>query len=51
MPPVVSIVGKSNTGKTTFLNVITGLEQADAGEIDRGETVVMGYYRQMGPVW
>jgi ATP-binding cassette subfamily F protein uup len=45
------MIGRNGTGKTTFLNVITGLEQADAGEIDKGETVVMGYYRQMGPAW
>ena len=47
----VGMIGRNGTGKTTFLNVITGLEQADAGKIDQGETVVMGYYRQMGPAW
>ena len=47
----VGMIGRNGTGKTTFLNVITGLEQADAGEMDLGETVVMGYYRQMGPAW
>ena len=47
----VGMIGRNGTGKTTFLNVIAGMEQAGAGEIDRGETVVMGYYRQMGPVW
>lgn len=47
----LGMIGRNGTGKTTFLNVITGLEQLDSGEIDRGETVVTGYYRQMGPVW
>jgi len=47
----MGMIGRNGTGKTTFLNVITGLEQADAGEIDRGATVVTGYYRQMGPEW
>jgi ATP-binding cassette subfamily F protein uup len=47
----VGLIGRNGTGKTTFLNIITGLEQPDAGEIDRGETVLTGYYRQMGPEW
>jgi len=47
----LGMIGRNGTGKTTFLNVITGLEQADAGEIDMGETLVTGYYRQMGPEW
>lgn len=44
----IGIVGRNGTGKTSFLNVITGLEQADKGSIDTGETVVFGYYRQSG---
>jgi ATP-binding cassette subfamily F protein uup len=47
----VGMIGRNGTGKTTFLNVISGLEKADSGEIDLGETVVLGYYRQMGPEW
>ncbi len=45
------MIGRNGTGKTTFLNVISGLETHDGGTIDLGETVVMGYYRQMGPTW
>lgn len=47
----VGVIGRNGTGKTTFLNVISDLEQQDAGTIDLGETVVMGYYRQMGQQW
>lgn len=47
----VGIIGRNGTGKTTFLNLISGLEQKDAGEIDTGATVVLGYYRQMGEEW
>lgn len=44
----IGIVGKNGCGKTTFLNMITGLEQPDSGKINVGETVVFGYYNQKG---
>ena len=47
----LGMIGRNGTGKTTFLNIITGLEKSDTGEIDKGATVSMGYYRQMGPQW
>ncbi|MEN8229781.1 MAG: ABC-F family ATP-binding cassette domain-containing protein [Bacteroidota bacterium] len=47
----IGIIGRNGTGKTTFLNVISGFESQDTGVIDRGETVVMGYYRQLGQEW
>ncbi len=47
----IGIIGRNGTGKTTFLNLISGLEAQDSGGIDTGETVVMGYYRQMGQEW
>ena len=47
----LGVIGRNGTGKTTFLNLITGLEQADAGNVITGETIVTGYYRQMGPTW
>lgn len=47
----VGMIGRNGTGKTTFLNVIAGLENPDTGEIDLGATVSMGYYQQMGPKW
>ncbi len=47
----IGIIGRNGTGKTTFLDVITGLIEPEGGRIDTGETVVMGYYRQMGQEW
>jgi ABC transport system ATP-binding/permease protein len=44
----VGIVGKNGAGKSTFLNVITGLEPTDAGTVVPGETLVVGYYNQKG---
>ena len=44
----VGIIGKNGTGKTTFLNAITGQLQADSGSIEIGSTVVFGYYSQEG---
>jgi ATP-binding cassette subfamily F protein uup len=42
------LIGRNGTGKTTLLNIITGLTEPDKGEVERGETVVFGYYRQEG---
>ncbi len=44
----IGIVGKNGVGKSTFLNLLTGSLQPTSGEIERGETVVFGYYRQQG---
>lgn len=42
----IGIVGKNGTGKSTFLNMITGSLQPDSGKISKGDTVVFGYYGQ-----
>ncbi|RLD27722.1 MAG: ABC transporter ATP-binding protein, partial [Bacteroidetes bacterium] len=47
----LGIIGRNGTGKTTFLNALTGIEPLDSGTIQTGETVVLGYYRQMGQKW
>jgi ATP-binding cassette subfamily F protein uup len=44
----VGIVGKNGTGKSTFLNLITGALESDKGIIDIGKTIKFGYYRQDG---
>lgn len=42
----VGIVGNNGTGKSTFLNMLMGIEPVDKGKIVLGETVVFGYYNQ-----
>ncbi len=42
----IGIVGPNGSGKSTLLNIIAGLSQADSGQVERGETVKIGYYRQ-----
>lgn len=44
----VGIVGKNGTGKSTFLNLLTGLLQPDKGTIEVGQTIRIGYYQQDG---
>ncbi|MEI8114944.1 MAG: ABC-F family ATP-binding cassette domain-containing protein [Bacteroidia bacterium] len=44
----VGIVGKNGTGKSTFLNIVTGNIQADAGKVEIGQTIRFGYYQQTG---
>lgn len=43
----IGVVGKNGTGKTTFLQLLTENLAPDAGTIDHGETLVIGYYTQM----
>ena len=44
----IGIIGKNGTGKSTFLNLLTGSVQPDGGKIVLGETVKIGYYTQGG---
>ncbi len=44
----LGIVGKNGTGKSTFLNIVTGNLQADSGTIEIGQTIRFGYYQQTG---
>ncbi|WP_299314163.1 ABC-F family ATP-binding cassette domain-containing protein [uncultured Aquimarina sp.] len=44
----VGIIGKNGTGKSTFLNMLTGAIQPDQGKIVVGDTVKFGYYTQRG---
>ncbi|WP_340063735.1 ABC-F family ATP-binding cassette domain-containing protein [Ascidiimonas aurantiaca] len=44
----IGIIGKNGTGKTTFLNLLTGALPPDSGKVVIGETVKFGYYSQKG---
>ena len=44
----IGIIGKNGTGKSTFLNMITGRIKPDSGKIILGETIKFGYYTQNG---
>jgi len=44
----IGIVGKNGVGKTTFLNILTGLIKPDTGKISKGQTITFGYYTQEG---
>jgi ATP-binding cassette subfamily F protein uup len=46
----IGVVGKNGVGKSTFLNMLQGLEPADSGKINIGETVIFGNYSQQGLV-
>ena len=42
----IGIIGKNGTGKSTFLNLLTGKLQPDKGDLSVGETTQFGDYTQ-----
>ncbi|MCG8183269.1 ABC-F family ATP-binding cassette domain-containing protein [Tenacibaculum piscium] len=46
----IGIIGKNGTGKSSFLNMLTGGIELDGGKVVVGETVKFGYYTQNGIV-
>ncbi len=48
LPPggIVGIIGPNGAGKTTLFRMLTGQEKPDAGKIEIGESVQMGYVDQ-----
>tara|TARA_R110000868_G_scaffold21614_15_gene89639 strand:- start:1598 stop:3475 length:1878 start_codon:yes stop_codon:yes gene_type:complete len=44
----IGIIGKNGTGKSTFLNILSGVDQPDSGKVIIGETIKFGYYTQNG---
>lgn len=44
----LGVIGKNGTGKSTFLNILTGSDSIDGGKIVVGDTVKFGYYTQKG---
>jgi len=47
----IGIIGKNGAGKSTFLNILQGMENPDSGKVNIGDTVVFGYYTQEGLEW
>ena len=44
----IGVIGKNGTGKSSFLNILTGSIPVDGGKVVVGETVKFGYYTQNG---
>src|SRR4051812_27552890 len=44
----IGVVGKNGVGKSTFLNILQGLETPDSGKINIGDTIVFGNFSQKG---
>ncbi len=44
----IGVVGKNGVGKTTFINILQGIEQPDSGKVNVGDTVIFGNYSQKG---
>ena len=42
----VGIIGPNGVGKSSFIRLLTGENQAASGDIDRGENTQIGYYSQ-----
>lgn len=46
----IGVIGKNGVGKSTFLNIIQGLETADSGKVNVGDTIIFGNFSQQGLV-
>lgn len=45
----IGVVGTNGSGKTTFLDIITGRQKPDSGTVSMGQTIKVGYYTQNTP--
>jgi ATP-binding cassette subfamily F protein uup len=46
----IGIIGKNGVGKSTFMNMLQGIEPVSSGKINIGDTVVFGNFSQQGLV-
>jgi ABC transport system ATP-binding/permease protein len=46
----VGVIGKNGVGKSTFINILQGIEPPDSGKVNIGETIIFGNYSQQGLV-
>lgn len=44
----VGVIGKNGAGKSTFLNILQGLQEPDSGKVNIGDTIIFGNYSQQG---
>lgn len=42
----IGVIGVNGTGKSTFLKIIAGIEETDAGQITKGKNVTVAYLAQ-----
>jgi ATP-binding cassette subfamily F protein uup len=47
----IGVIGKNGVGKSTFINILQGVEQPDSGKINIGDTVVFGNFSQQGLIF
>jgi ABC transport system ATP-binding/permease protein len=46
----LGVIGRNGVGKSTFVNILQGIEPPDSGKVNIGETVIFGNYTQQGLV-
>ena len=44
----IGVIGKNGVGKSTFLNILQGIEKPDTGKINVGDTIIFGNFSQQG---
>ena len=44
----IGVIGKNGAGKSTFVNILQGIEEPDSGKVNIGDTIVFGNYSQQG---
>ncbi len=47
----IGVIGKNGVGKSTFINILQGIEQPDNGKVNVGDTIVFGNFSQQGLIY